>query len=510
MIIIKKEDCKIYVNLLQYAVERSEYSCIITEDSEIMNRAKEKKQNLILYIIDMVSLLISYFLAGCVWILIYKKMNDLSMLEKLLRQEFTTLLVSYIIIVFVFNTNSLFMKRSKFGEFQYSLRINIWFAAMFGVWLFLKGGESSIPRGLYLLTPVLNVFMMFLFRIMLKYYMVSVLKIRKKTDKVILVTSSDRAHQVLKDTKIQYHWQSKIEGIVLVDKYEEDMEIDGVPVVAKYDNLFTYCKREIVDEVLISIAYEDSNSMKKMVSTLEDMGVVVHLNISKLDGFNEFNKTLGMFGDIPVITFANVFHDDNRLMIKRLIDIVGAVIGLVITALVTVIVAPILLIESPGPLFFKQRRVGKNGRYFYMYKFRSMYRDAEERKKELMDKNEMNGLMFKMTDDPRITKVGKFIRKTSIDELPQFFNVLKGDMSLVGTRPPTVDEFKQYDVHHKRRLSMKPGITGLWQVSGRSDIEDFEDVVKLDLEYIDNWCLALDIKILVKTVGVIFFGKGAK
>ena len=159
---------------------------------------------------------------------------------------------------------------------------------------------------------------------------------------------------------------------------------------------------------------------------------------------------------------------------------------------------------------FKQKRVGKNGRYFFIYKFRSMYKDAEARKKELMDKNEMNGLMFKMTDDPRITKVGKFIRKTSIDELPQFFNVLKGDMSLVGTRPPTVDEFKQYEGHHKRRLSMKPGITGLWQVSGRSNIEDFEEVVKLDLQYIDNWCLALDFKILIKTVGVIFFGRGAK
>ena len=176
----------------------------------------------------------------------------------------------------------------------------------------------------------------------------------------------------------------------------------------------------------------------------------------------------------------------------------------------TIVLAPILLIESPGPLFFKQKRVGRNGRYFYMYKFRSMYRDAEERKKDLMDQNEMNGLMFKMTDDPRITKVGKFIRKTSIDELPQFFNVLKGDMSLVGTRPPTVDEFKQYEGHHKRRLSMKPGITGLWQVSGRSDIEDFEEVVMLDLQYIDNWCVTEDIKIIFRTFKVILFGKGAK
>ena len=139
-----------------------------------------------------------------------------------------------------------------------------------------------------------------------------------------------------------------------------------------------------------------------------------------------------------------------------------------------------------------------------------MYVDAEERKKELMDRNEMNGLMFKMENDPRITRVGRFIRRTSIDELPQFFNVLKGDMSLVGTRPPTVDEYRQYESHHKRRLSMKPGITGLWQVSGRSDIENFEDVVKLDVQYIDHWSLGLDLKLLCKTVAVVFAGRGAR
>ena len=133
--------------------------------------------------------------------------------------------------------------------------------------------------------------------------------------------------------------------------------------------------------------------------------------------------------------------------------------------------------------------------------------DAEDRLKELMEKNEMSGLMFKMADDPRITKVGKFIRKTSIDELPQFFNVLKGDMSLVGTRPPTVAEFKQYKGHHKRRLSMKPGITGMWQAYGRNSVVDFEDVVKMDLDYIDNWSLGLDIKILLKTVQTVFSGK---
>ncbi len=145
-----------------------------------------------------------------------------------------------------------------------------------------------------------------------------------------------------------------------------------------------------------------------------------------------------------------------------------------------------------------------------MYKFRSMYADAEERKKELMDQNEMNGLMFKIENDPRVTKIGRFMRKTSLDEFPQFLNILKGDMSLVGTRPPTLDEFAQYSPYHKKRLSFRPGLTGMWQVSGRSDITDFEEIVKLDVEYIDNWSFMLDVKILFKTAFAVFKGDGAK
>ena len=211
-----------------------------------------------------------------------------------------------------------------------------------------------------------------------------------------------------------------------------------------------------------------------------------------------------------MITFANNFYDEEKLMVKRMMDIVGGIVGGLITVMVMIILFPIIKLDSPGPVLFKQKRVGKNGRYFYIYKFRSMYQDAEKRKQELMSKNEMSGLMFKMKDDPRITRVGKFIRATSIDELPQFFNVLKGDMSLVGTRPPTVDEFRQYKMYHKRRLSIKPGITGMWQVSGRSDIEDFEEVVRLDLYYIDNWSLLLDVKILLKTVGAVFKRTGSR
>ena len=179
---------------------------------------------------------------------------------------------------------------------------------------------------------------------------------------------------------------------------------------------------------------------------------------------------------------------------------------------------PAIYIKSPGPIFFSQYRVGKNGRKFKIYKFRSMYMDAEERKKELMKQNRVSdGLMFKMENDPRVIGsekgpgkgIGNFIRKTSLDEFPQFFNVLKGDMSLVGTRPPTVDEWEKYELHHRARLAIKPGLTGMWQVSGRSEITDFEEVVKLDTKYISEWSFMLDIKILFKTVLIVLGQKGS-
>ena len=215
------------------------------------------------------------------------------------------------------------------------------------------------------------------------------------------------------------------------------------------------------------------------------------------------------FAGHMVLTTSIKFADTRQLFIKRLLDILGGTLGILCTAVLTVILGPIIYIQSPGPIFFSQERVGKNGRKFRIYKFRSMYPDAEERKKELMKKNKMQGFMFKMDNDPRVTPIGRFIRKTSLDEFPQFFNILKGDMSLVGTRPPTVDEYEKYERHHKVRLAAKPGLTGLWQVSGRSDIVNFEEVVALDKKYIEEWNIGLDLKILCQTVKVVITGKGS-
>ena len=245
-----------------------------------------------------------------------------------------------------------------------------------------------------------------------------------------------------------------------------------------------------------------------MVDDFLQMGVTVYFGLDMEIG-TITNVSLENIGDYTMISSSISTGTPGELFVKRVFDIIVGVIGVAFTGILYVIFAPIIKVQSPGPAFFSQERVGKNGKPFKMYKFRSMYMDAEERKKELMEQNQMQGLMFKMDNDPRITPIGKFIRKTSIDEFPQFWNILKGDMSLVGTRPPTMDEYKQYDMHHLSRLAIKPGLTGMWQVSGRSDITDFEEVVKLDNEYIRNFSLWLDAKIIIKTFGTVLGMKGS-
>ena len=338
---------------------------------------------------------------------------------------------------------------------------------------------------------------------MLEYYRKS-----GSSTKVLIVTSSERGTTLMEQLKLNIPWDCDLVAAAVMDAAKIGYDMNGVPVVANADNLYEIAGKMAVDEVLIDLPDYPSDQMKKLVSDLEQMGVICNccIHTFSIDGVE---RNIETFGNRPIVSYSKTSIDFRQEMVKRAIDIVGSLVGLIITAVVTPFVALAIRIESPGPIFFAQERVGRNGRRFKIYKFRSMYIDAEERKKELMEKNQMSGLMFKMDDDPRITKVGKFIRKTSIDELPQFYNILIGQMSLVGTRPPTVDEFNQYNLYYKRRLSMTPGLTGMWQVSGRSSITDFDEVVKLDLEYIDNWSVGLDIKILFMTVVTVLFRRGA-
>ena len=257
---------------------------------------------------------------------------------------------------------------------------------------------------------------------------------------------------------------------------------------------------------------------QKVFDAFTEMGITIHVKIADVNEMQGKNQTVERMGNYTVVTTCINMASAGQLVLKRIMDICGGLAGCILTGIIFLFVAPAIYIKSPGPIFFSQYRVGKNGRKFKIYKFRSMYMDAEERKKELMKQNRVSdGLMFKMENDPRVIGsekgpgkgIGNFIRKTSLDEFPQFFNVLKGDMSLVGTRPPTVDEWEKYELHHRARLAIKPGLTGMWQVSGRSEITDFEEVVKLDTKYISEWSFMLDIRILFKTVLIVLGQKGS-
>ncbi|MCL2051101.1 MAG: sugar transferase [Lachnospiraceae bacterium] len=331
----------------------------------------------------------------------------------------------------------------------------------------------------------------------------------KTVTKIIAIARQSDLEMTVKQLKASLDANYQITALACLDIDQSGQFIDGIPVIAGPDNLLDLTTQAVVDEVFINAADVTQTQIKDLIQGFALMGVNCHYNLAFANKGADFNK-IEEFGQFTVVTCTQVVKSPKRLMVKRLIDIIGGLAGIIITIFFFPFVALFIKFESSGPIFFSQTRIGRNGRRFKIYKFRSMYRDAEARKKELEAQNEMKGLMFKIEDDPRITKVGKFIRKTSIDELPQFFNIVKGDMSLVGTRPPTEDEFEKYNYYYRRRISMTPGLTGLWQISGRSEVEEFDDVVKYDLDYIDNWSLSLDVKILFKTFGVVFSQRGSK
>lgn len=349
------------------------------------------------------------------------------------------------------------------------------------------------------------------------------INMRVDDNKILIIAHKDEVHEILRQLKKDAFNYDRIVGIATFENSNIEEEIEGVKIIATAPNVVEYVQRNWVDEVIIAVRPGAKHPLD-IFEALIDMGVTVHVRIDTLHtGSAAVQQVVSKKGHMLLLTNSRKFMSRGQAIIKRTMDIIGGLAGCVVLGILYIWVAPKIKKESPGPVFFKQTRIGRNGRTFQIYKFRSMYLDAEERKKELMEKNNIkDGLMFKMDFDPRVignyvdeegnehTGIGDLIRRKSIDEFPQFINVLKGDMSLVGTRPPTPDEYEKYELHHKSRLAFPVGVTGMWQVSGRSEITDFEEVVRLDNEYIQNWSIGLDIKILFKTVAVVLMGKGAK
>ena len=422
--------------------------------------------------------------------------------------HFNTMLYLYMLhyVAFYFSDyNHDFFKRGQLSDLMETLKYSLFFALSISFSSFLLEEKFSISRRGMVYFLLLSALLLYLENYVIRKYWRRFYYKLKGSHKILLITATSRIDKVLERLLLSNDSSGELVAVSVLDR--PDFRHEKVRVVAEKD-LMAYATHEVVDEVFINLPSEKYD-IGEFVSKFETMGIDVTVNLNAFDLNFAGNKRIREVAGLNVVTFSTNFYKPSHVTAKRVIDICGSLVGLLICGLVAIVLVP-LIRKDGGPAIFAQKRVGKNGRYFKFYKFRSMYVDAEERKKELMAQNTMKGGMFKMDNDPRITPIGRFIRKTSLDELPQFYNVLKGDMSLVGTRPPTVDEYEQYTPEQKRRLSFKPGITGLWQVSGRSEITDFDEVVRLDVSYIDGWTIWSDIKILLKTIKVVFKRDGAK
>lgn len=464
-------------------------------------------------VLDIIILLVSYVLAY------YFRLGNIDLFSNRDYRNLGILLAIADVLVIVLN-NSLHdvIKRGYLKEVLAHTKHCILVLAVVLIYFFSSQLSELYSRIVIGLTFVLYAVLGFIVRILWKAFLNHANLKRTRNNMLVVVTKAsaeDILTRLLSDNQAGY----SIVGVVLLETTNLK-SIKGIPLVADIGNAAQYIAKEWVDSVYIDAPINDKKIVKLM-DACAVMAVPTHYHVPYMSrsGVKRFSEKIG---GTTVLTTAINYATPVQTLIKRLFDIFAGIIGSIFALLIMAVVGPIIKIQSPGPILFKQERIGKNGKHIKIYKIRSMRMDAEQLKKDLEKENRVkDGMMFKMDFDPRIignkilpdgtkkTGIGEFIRKTSLDEFPQFFNVLGGSMSTVGTRPPTIDEFEKYHFHHRARMAVKPGITGMWQVSGRSEITDFEEVVKLDTEYVANWSLGMDLKILFKTIGVIFTGKGA-
>ena len=425
-----------------------------------------------------------------------------------------------LLVIFFMGPMKDVLKRGHYREFVVTIRHGLIVGALAMLYMFAFQEGQYYSRLAFFLFIGMYIIITYVVRELWKK------RLRKKMvnggDRTLLIIATeDIAEQVIKNIKEHNYARYIISGVAILGKDLRGKTIDGVPVVAVGEDAPEYICNEWVDEVFLGTS-DNTPYPEVLIEQLTETGVTLHMSLAKITSVPGKKQFVEKIGNYTVLTISINYASSSQLFIKRMVDILAGLAGCIATGIIFIFIGPLIYFSSPGPIFFSQERVGQNGKKFKMYKFRSMYMDAEERKAELMKDNKLgDGKMFKLDFDPRVignkvlpdgrhkTGVGNFIRSFSLDEFPQFYNVLKGDMSLVGTRPPLPSETSLYELHHHARLATKPGVTGMWQVSGRSDILDFEEVVKLDREYISNWSLELDVKIFVKTFLVVLKKKGS-
>ena len=431
-----------------------------------------------------------------------------------------------IAIIFFGNIYSNVLRRGYFKEASKTLYQTVLIVGISTFYLFSMHVGQEYSRTVLFLTGVYYFLFSYTVRMIWKH--VIVLIRGKRADNALLIaTTPERMDSVIQSLEEDKNRRFHIAGLVVMDEGEHQAvsELDvrqyqNIPVVAVEKTLLDYIRREWVDEILFVLP--NVSRYQDLVNQIAESGIAVHESLRTAHSVIGKKQVVERIGEFTVMTTTTNYVTFRDAFLKRTFDVIGGLVGSILALVALLLVGPVIYAQSPGPVLFKQQRVGRNGRTFNCWKIRSMVLNADAMKQELMEQNRVkDGMMFKLDFDPRIIGarrlpdgtikkgVGNFIRDWSIDELPQFFNVLKGEMSLVGTRPPTIDEWEKYQLHQRARLSFKPGITGLWQVSGRSEITDFNEVVRLDMKYINEWSLGLDIRILLKTIQVVFAGRGA-
>ena len=363
--------------------------------------------------------------------------------------------------------------------------------------------QVTYSRAFLILFSTFSFILIVMFRILSQLYFIRFSN-GSNMRRILVVGNIERWKFVADLLAKQLSWGHKVVGVLTTQKqngYSKE-------VIGTIKELPRVLRNIAIDEVVFALDADRSVDLSIYLNICKKMGISARI----LPALWEPGlQTLSMekCQEVPFLTIRVDNFNATGLLYKRILDLVGGLVGTILYLIMWPFVAVAIKLDSSGPILFKQKRVGRHGRPFNLCKFRSMYKNADEAKIDLLKMNEMNGAIFKLKDDPRITRVGKWLRNTSLDEFPQFLNVLKGNMSLVGTRPPTPDEVKIYQPWHLKRISAKPGITGLWQISGRNKIRDFDKVVELDCKYLDNWRFSDDIKILFKTIIVVLQRKGA-
>ncbi len=465
-------------------------------------------------LLDIVVLQIAFFFANY---LRHGSLNPYS--SEMYKHLGIALIISDLFVSMVFNTFSGILKGGYYKTIASTVKHVVLVSLFTILYMFSTQTGTIYSRLVVVYTSGLHVILGYFSRLAYRRLRRKYLVRNKRI--LFLVTTSEFIKPIVKSVIDDASREVVLKEAAVIDKNMIGSVFDGVKVVADSSSLTDYLCHEWVDEIYLRVP-RDSAEFTGLYTTFMEMGLTIHVDLGGLSLYKDQNQELNKIGDSLVLTAGIKAVSVSEAVIKRLFDIIGGIVGSVLALVVMLIIAIPLKVKSPGPVLYKSERIGLNGKRFKMYKIRTMRLDAESMKASLMKDNRVkDNMMFKLDWDPRVignkelpdgtrkTGIGEFLRKTSLDEFPQFFNVLGGSMSLVGTRPPTPDEWEKYGAHHRARLATKPGITGLWQVSGRSEITDFEEIVRLDTEYITNWSFAVDLRILVKTIFAVFTRKGA-